>query len=83
MSLFGKKKKGTEETAPEASPAESEPVNAAQPKEPAAPKLKIRPDFYTLLLGLSVAALLIASILLYLNVEAYGPDPISSLPKVN
>ena len=79
MAIFGKKKKGAGDAAPATPPAESKPEKVVQP---AAPKVKVRPDFYTLLLGLSVAALIVASVLLYLNIEAYGPDPISSLPGI-
>lgn len=78
MALFGKKKKGAEDAAPPTSIAESE---TAAPLEPKEPKIKVRPDMYTLMLGLSVAALIIATLLLYLNVSSYGPNPISGIPR--
>ncbi|MDR2344947.1 MAG: hypothetical protein LBE18_02675 [Planctomycetaceae bacterium] len=39
------------------------------------------PDFFTLLLGLALTAIIIASILLFLEVNSYGPDPLSGLPR--
>ncbi|MDR1480625.1 MAG: hypothetical protein LBJ00_16985 [Planctomycetaceae bacterium] len=41
------------------------------------------PDFFTLLLGLALFAIIVASILLYLDVNSYGPEPMSGLPKVS
>jgi hypothetical protein len=49
--------------------------------EPKVQKPKARPDVYTLLLGLSVAALVIAVVLLFLNINAYGPSPLSGVPR--
>ncbi|MDR1485237.1 MAG: hypothetical protein LBT09_10495 [Planctomycetaceae bacterium] len=51
------------------------------------PNLKTRmpdlpPDFFTLVLGLALVAIIIASILLFLEVNSYGPDPLSGLPKL-
>ena len=84
MALFGKKKKkGAEDEAsltPMEEPAKEE-VSSAEEVPAAAPKLKVRPDVYTLLLGLSVAALVIASVLLYLNMADYGSSPLSGIPK--
>ncbi|MDR2171002.1 MAG: hypothetical protein LBP59_12740 [Planctomycetaceae bacterium] len=40
------------------------------------------PDFFTLLLGLALAAIIIASVLLFLEVNSYGPDPLSGLPRL-
>lgn len=75
MALFGKKKKDQAATVP--TPSETpKPV----PKD-TTPKLKPRADVYTLLLGLSVAALVIGVVLLYLNVNAYGPSPLSGVPR--
>lgn len=77
MALFGKKTKGaTEDAAPVTPAAEMEPAAPAKPKEPSP-----RPDVYTLILGLSVAALVIATLLLYLNVSSYGPNPLSGIPR--
>jgi hypothetical protein len=74
MISFKKKKKGDETAEP------TESVSAAHPETPSAPpKPKPRPDVYTLLLGLSVAALVIATILLYLNLSGYGPNPLAGI----
>ncbi|MDR1923572.1 MAG: hypothetical protein LBQ66_04275 [Planctomycetaceae bacterium] len=40
------------------------------------------PDFFTLVLGLSLAAIIIAFVLLYLEVSYYGENPFSGIPKV-
>ncbi|MDR2644088.1 MAG: hypothetical protein LBC74_15005 [Planctomycetaceae bacterium] len=40
------------------------------------------PDFFTLLLGLALVMMIIASILLFLEVNSYGPDPLSGLPRL-
>ncbi|MDR2762535.1 MAG: hypothetical protein LBB88_08055 [Planctomycetaceae bacterium] len=42
----------------------------------------VPPDFFTLLLGLALVAIIIASILLFLEVSSYGPDPLSGLPRL-
>ncbi|MDR1962901.1 MAG: hypothetical protein LBQ50_03885 [Planctomycetaceae bacterium] len=76
MISFKKKNKG-EEVAGSATPE-----SATKPETPAAPpKPKPKPDIFTLLLGLSVAALLIATVLLFLNFNAYGTNPFSGIPK--
>ncbi len=86
MALFGKKKKADSEAVTvsdvtlDSTPGSA--PSAAATTAPTAPKLKVRPDVYTLLLGLSVAALLIAVVLLYLNIAAYGGNPLSGIPKV-
>ncbi len=83
MALFGKKKKkGAEDAAP-VTPEEGSPKKKKETEEavPAAPKPRVRPDVYTLLLGLSVAALLVAVVLLYLNIAGYGASPLSGIPK--
>lgn len=95
MALFGKKKKAEEpvaaaessgspfdDPAPEAAPAADIPAAPVTPAAPAKPKIVAHPDVYTLLLGLSVVALIIACILLYLNIQAYGPSPLSGIPRV-
>lgn len=81
MALFGKKKKGVEEVAPAAPPQEADQEKEAAKETSVVPKVKVRPDVYTLLLGLSVVALVIATILLYLNVNAYGPNPLAGFPR--
>lgn len=78
MALFGKKKKGAEDATPDMPSAASE---SAAPSEIKEPKIAVRPDVYTLLLGLSVTALIIGTVLLYLNFNAYGPDPFAGLPR--
>ncbi len=77
MALFGKKKKAGEAEKAAALTATPETTVAS----PAQPKLKVPPDVYTLLLGLSVVALTIAVVLLYLNYSAYGGDPLSGMPR--
>jgi hypothetical protein len=76
MISFKKKKKGTEvagSTFPESAPT----THSETPVTP--PKPKRQPDIYTLLLGLSVAALIIATVILYLNTSAYGPNPLAGI----
>jgi hypothetical protein len=59
-----------------------EPKGAEQKNsEPKVQKPKARPDIYTLLLGLSVAALVLAVVLLFLNINAYGLNPLSGVPR--
>jgi cell division protein FtsL len=80
MALFGKKKK-------EANSTESVSKETVSKKEKASElstktlQPKPKADIYTLLLGLSVAALVVAIVLLFLNLNAYGPDPLSGIPK--
>lgn len=91
MALFGKKKKkgAPDEIAPEMPGTEAVPfqeeaveeANVAVEKPAKPPKPKVRADVYTLLLGLSVVALIIASVLLFLNAQAYGPNPLAGFPK--
>ncbi|GHT30837.1 hypothetical protein FACS1894214_1440 [Planctomycetales bacterium] len=70
-----------------AKPAKEKPAKKekkpAEPKstEPKVQKPKARPDIYTLLLGLSVAALVLAVFLLFMNINAYGPSPLSGVPR--
>jgi hypothetical protein len=45
----------------------------------ATPKPKPQPDIYTLLLGLSVAALFIATVILCLNFNLYGTNPLAGI----
>ena len=81
MALFGKKKKAEPEDAAAIEP-EMTPAPEAETSEPTvekAPKLKVRADIYTLLLGLSVAALVIASVILYVNIAEYGSSPLSGI----
>jgi hypothetical protein len=54
-----------------------EPPPAAKVQVPDLP-----PDFYTLLLGLALTAIIIASVLLFLEVNSYGPDPLAGLPRI-
>jgi hypothetical protein len=76
--MISLKKKNKGEAA--ADPATSNAEPAAHSETPAAlPKPKASPDVYTLLLGLSVAALVIATILLYLNFNGYGPNPLAGI----
>jgi hypothetical protein len=42
---------------------------------------KVKPDFYTLLLVISLVALIIGCVLLYLEVAAYGPGALSLRPE--
>ncbi len=80
MARFGKKNKADMS---EGTPAASTAVNAAKANTPAAVSVTYLPDVYTLLLGLSAGAMLIAVVLLYLNIAGYGPDPLSGIPKAN
>lgn len=73
MALFGKKNKDQAVAAPAETPQ-------AAPKD-TAPKPKPQADVYTLLLGLSVAALVIGVVFLYLNIDAYGTNPLSGIPR--
>ncbi len=87
MALFKKKKAEAADAAVQENPFDApatapEPTpTPAAPKEPAAPKLKVRPDVYTLILGLAALAMTIACIFLYLGVAKYGPNPISGVPR--
>ncbi|MDR2757548.1 MAG: hypothetical protein LBC20_17810 [Planctomycetaceae bacterium] len=77
MISFKKKKKGDE-------PADTTPAMESASSTPSETPIKLRkpkptPDIYTLLLGLSVAALLIATVLLYLNLNSYGPNPLAGI----
>ncbi len=45
------------------------------------PRKKVKPDFYTILLGIALLALIIGCVLLYLEVAAYGPGALSALPE--
>ena len=89
MALFGKKKKAATAsneagsadpfgTSAAAAPQEASP---AAPLEPAAPKVRVHPDVYTLMLGLSALALTLACVMLYLSVAKYGSGPISGIPR--
>ena len=90
MALFGKKKKADTVVGaavsddpfgtPAAVPQEMVPASAA-PVEPAVPKVRVHPDAYTLMLGLSALALAIACVMLYLGVAKYGGGPISGIPR--
>ncbi|MDR1290619.1 MAG: hypothetical protein LBK06_05405 [Planctomycetaceae bacterium] len=40
------------------------------------------PDLFSLFLGLALVAIIIASVLLYLDVSSYGPEPLSGLPRL-
>jgi hypothetical protein len=76
MISFKKKKKDDEvagSTIPESAPS----THSATTITP--PRPKPQPDIYTLLLGLSVAALIIATVILYLNFNAYGPNPLAGI----
>ncbi len=55
-------------------------ADSAAPMQVKPPKVKARPDLYTLLLGLSVAVLAAAVTVLFLNYYSYGGDPLSGLP---
>ncbi|MDR0608894.1 MAG: hypothetical protein LBG58_02195 [Planctomycetaceae bacterium] len=72
-----KKKKNDDEVAdstiPESAPSTRSEIPVTLPKP------KPQPDIYTLLLGLSVAALVIATVILYLNLNAYGPNPLAGI----
>jgi hypothetical protein len=45
------------------------------------PTPDLPPDFFTLLLGLALVAIIIASILLFLEVNSYEPDQLSRLTR--
>ncbi|MDR2115255.1 MAG: hypothetical protein LBP87_02625 [Planctomycetaceae bacterium] len=80
MISFRKKKKGDETT--ETTPArETVSSTSSTPSETPITirKPKPAPDIYTLLLGLSVVALIIATVLLYLNLTDYGPNPLAGI----
>ena len=88
MALFGKKKKAevpvpavSDDPFGTAAAPQSEPVTSAAPKEPPKPKVKVYADIYTLLLGLSALALVVACVMLYLSVAKYGSNPISGIPR--
>lgn len=81
MALFGKKKKANDAAVFETTTEVPQEAAAEKAAAPVQPKLKARPDVYTLILGLSVAALVIATVLLYLNYNAYGGDPLSGMPR--
>ncbi|MCL2744138.1 MAG: hypothetical protein FWE67_09825 [Planctomycetaceae bacterium] len=78
MAILKKKKKGADDTAvpsdasPFGEPAEEKPAKKKKSaeKKSSGPKIVARPDFYTLLLGLSVAAMIIAVVLLYMHLDA-------------
>ncbi|MDR1053518.1 MAG: hypothetical protein LBL39_05030 [Planctomycetaceae bacterium] len=40
------------------------------------------PDLFSLFLGLALVAIIIASVLLFLDVSSYGPEPLSGLPRL-
>ncbi|MDR0338216.1 MAG: hypothetical protein LBI18_14130 [Planctomycetaceae bacterium] len=76
MISFKKKKKDAEVT----DSATLESASTTHSETPVTlPKPKPQPDIYTLLLGLSVAALIIATVLLYLNLSGYGPNPLAGI----
>ena len=86
MALFGKKKTAA---APDASVSD-DPFGAgavapqatpAAPIEPPKPRIKVRADVYTLLLGLSALAMTIACVLFYLSVARYDSNPVSGIPR--
>jgi hypothetical protein len=72
-----KKKKKDAEVSDSTTPESAASTHSATPVT--LPKSKPQPDIYTLLLGLSVAALVIATVILYLNVSAYGPNPLAGI----
>ena len=48
----------------------------------AGPQRKPQLDLYTLLLAIALVAMIICVIMLYLEVSAYGPKPMSNVPSV-
>lgn len=79
MALFGKKKGKAAEEEAVFTPGEEPIQEKAEESAPVAPKLKVRADAYTLMLGLSVVALVIACVLLYLNMAEYGSSPMAGI----
>ncbi|MDR2705992.1 MAG: hypothetical protein LBC02_09465 [Planctomycetaceae bacterium] len=69
-----KKKKKDDEVAGSTTPGSAPSTHSVTPPRP-----KPQPDIYTLLLGLSVAALVIATVILYLNFSAYGTNPLAGI----
>ncbi|MDR2439025.1 MAG: hypothetical protein LBE12_06620 [Planctomycetaceae bacterium] len=77
MISFKKKKKSDD---PASTTPAMETVSSAPSEAPIKPrKPKPAPDIYTLLLGLSVAALIIATVILYLNLNSYGVNPLAGI----
>jgi hypothetical protein len=79
MISFKKKKKGDEAVADTAPAMESVSSTSSSEIPATFRKPKPTPDIYTLLLGLSVAALVIATVLLFLNLNGYGPNPLAGI----